>query len=195
MKAFLCACASFALAVVMSTAAFASDWYVTGFGGWNQNDVVSSPFVSEQSGFVVGGAVGKAIPAVPGLRIEGELAFRQNEVEIFGGFLSADHDTTTVMGNLVYDLPVDWGRVNPYVLAGVGYGHTEATFESVALLKLEASGVAWQLGLGVDVDIADGVSAGVGYRYVQAPEVSILGTGLSDGSNHAVLATMTFALN
>jgi hypothetical protein len=42
--------------------------------------------------------------------------------------------------------------------------------------------------------IADGIQAGVGYRYFQGPDISVLGTELSDGSNHSVIAQFSFAL-
>jgi opacity protein-like surface antigen len=42
--------------------------------------------------------------------------------------------------------------------------------------------------------VADGVTAGVGYRYFQGPELEFLGNELSDGSNHSVVASVSFAL-
>lgn len=183
-----------ALAVVLGTAE-AKGFYVGTYGGWNQDDVISHPWVEDNSGFALGGVLGTSIDAVPGLRVEADVAFRQNEVDVFGGFLSVDHDTFTLMGNLVYDIPAKLGPVTPYVLAGVGYGSTQATFENVGLASLEASGVAWQLGAGLTMPVADGVTAGVGYRFTQVPEISVFGAELSDGSNHAVVAELRFSFN
>lgn len=189
----LLAAAATALAMVPTAQA---DTYIGLYGGWNQSDVISVPFVDRQAGHVVGGVFGTTT-GIPGLRFEADLSFRQNEVDILGGFLNADHDTTALMGNMVYDLPFGIGPITPYVLAGVGYANTKATFEDVALLRLEASGVAWQVGGGLTTSIS-GVTVGIGYRMLQAPELDPLaGFGLpelSDGTNHSVVAEMRFAL-
>lgn len=185
-----------ATAAIALTSTAQADTYMGVYGGWNQSDVISVPFVDRQGGHVVGGVFGTTT-GISGLRFEADLSFRQNEVEILGGFLNADHDTTAIMGNVAYDLPFGIGPITPYVLAGVGYANTKATFEDVALLRLEASGVAWQLGGGFNTSIS-GVTVGVGYRYLQAPELDPLaGFGLpelSDGTNHSVVAEMRFAL-
>lgn len=189
MKSFL---AAIALVLLSVSPAAASGFYVSAYGGANWDDVIDAKGVDDQTGSVIGATVGTSVASVPGLRIEADLSFRQNEVDLFGGFISADHDTTALMGNVVYDLPVKLGPVHPYVLAGIGYGHTEATFEDVALLKLEASGMAWQLGAGLNTNLSDTVTAGIGYRYFQGPELEVLGLELSDGSNHSVVAQVAF---
>lgn len=189
MKSFL---AAIALVLLSVSPAVASGFYVSAYGGANWDDVINAKGVDDQTGSVIGATVGTSVASVPGLRVEADLSFRQNEVDLFGGFISADHDTVALMGNVVYDLPVKLGPVHPYVLAGVGYGHTEATFEDVALLKLEASGVAWQLGAGLNTNLSDNVTAGIGYRYFVGPELEVLGLNLSDGSNHSVVAQVAF---
>ena len=173
--------------------AYTKGSYVGVYGGANWDDVITSKFVDDNSGYAVGAVVGTHVNAVKGLRIEADLSNRSNDVDIFGGKLSAQHETTAILGNVVYDVPVDLGPVHPYVLAGVGYAKTTATFEDVSLLKLESSGVAWQLGAGVNAQIADGVTAGVGYRYLQGPAIEVLNTELSDGSNHSLVASVNFA--
>lgn len=180
--------------IAFVSSASADGWYSSTYGGWNQDDVISAKGVDGQSGYVLGGTVGKAVPAVPGLRIEADVSFRQNEVDVFK-FISADHDTTAVLVNAAYDLPMAVLNGRPYVLAGVGFGHTEATFEDISLAKLENSGVAYQLGTGLNWQVAGGILAGVGYRYFQGPDLNVLGTELSDGSNHSVVAQVTFDLN
>lgn len=176
-----------------STPANAKDTYFGVYGGANWNDVVDSPLVDDNSGTVLGAVAGFKVNQVPGLRLELDASYRTNEVDILGGLITADHDTTALLGNVVYDLPAVVAGGRPYVLAGVGVASTEATFENVSLLKLEASGVAWQLGTGMNWDVADGITAGVGYRYFQGPELDVLGTELSDGSNHSVVASVNFA--
>lgn len=189
MKVFLLLASMFVFALSAQ-----ADTYVTAFGGANWDNVINTNGVYDNTGYVVGGAVGTHVKSIPGLRLEGELAFRQNAVKVFK-FVQADHDTYTLMANAVYDLPLQVGPVTPYVLAGVGYGNTQATFTDIALARLEASGVAWQVGVGANIEVADGVKAGIGYRYLQAPEINVLGTQLSDGTNSSVVAGLTFDLN
>lgn len=167
--------------------------YVSVHGGANWSDTISAPGVEDETGFAIGGAVGTDLKAVPGVRVELEVAYRNNEVDVFK-FITADHESFTIMGNAIWDLPVQVGPARPYVLAGLGYGDNSATFESLSLATLKQSGLAWQLGTGLEVDIADGVTAGIGYRYVVTPEIEILGAELSDGSNHEVVATVRFGL-
>lgn len=171
----------------------AKDTYFGVYGGANWNDVIESPIVEDNSGTVLGGVVGFKVNQVPGLRLELDVSYRTNEVDVLGGFINADHETTALLGNVVYDLPTVVAGGRPYVLAGLGVASTEATFENVSLLKLEASGVAWQLGTGMNWAVADGITAGVGYRYFQGPELEVLGLELSDGSNHSVVASVNFA--
>jgi len=184
---------SITISALLCTTASAGNWYASAYGGANWDDVLKSDYLSDNTGFVIGGTVGKSIPSVPGLRIEADLAFRQNVIDLCE--LSVDHDVLTLMGNTVYDLPLSVGPLHPYVLAGVGYGHSQARLEDLSIASVEASGVAWQLGAGVNTTLADGVQFGVGYRYVQAPEIEIFGTQLSDGTNHSVVAQLTFALD
>jgi opacity protein-like surface antigen len=185
----------FAVATLLmsSTAAFAGDTYFGIYGGANWDDVVSSSFVNDNTGVVIGGVVGTKLSAVPGMRLELDASYRSNEVDIFSGFITADHDTTALMANAVWDVPVNMGPVRPYVLAGVGVAQTQATFEDVALLRLESTGVAYQLGAGFNTEVAEGVTAGIGYRYFAGPELEVLGLELSDGTNHSVVAEMKFA--
>lgn len=177
------------LVACVSTAT-AGDWYTGIYGGMNQNSVISAPFVKDKRGSVIGAVVGKNVAAVPGLRIDADLSFRTNEVEIFGGAITADHETTGAMFNVAYDFGA--GPVKPYILAGVGYAHTQATFENVSLLRLEASDLAFQLGAGLQVPLFPGARLGVGYRFFQGPTIEVLGTELSDGTNHSAIGSLSF---
>lgn len=190
MRKYLSAAFAMALVALMPTPASA-DSYVSGFGGANWDDTANG--IDSDTGYVVGAALGTKVKAVPGLRAEAELAFRQNDVSVY--CLEAKHNTTSLMGNLVYDLNAAVGPFRPYVLAGVGYAHTEGVVEGGYLGTIEADGVAWQLGAGLNTQIADGVTAGVGYRYFVGPELEAFGEQLSDGTNHSVLASLTLSLN
>ena len=177
---------------VLSLSASAKGFYVQTMAGANWDDTTSAVGTSSDTGFVIGGAVGTSIDAIPGLSIEGEVAFRNNEVSTLGGFITGDHDQTTLMVNARYDILRD--AVRPYVLAGAGYGSNRLSIEN-SPIAFDAQGFAWQLGAGVDARVADGVWVGLGYRYVQTPEVEVLGFDLSNGSNHAVMATARFDFN
>jgi len=168
-----------------------ADTYVSGFGGLNYDDV-NKPLGSD-SGYVVGGALGTSIKSVPGLRAEVEASFRQNDVSFYS--IKASHETTALMGNLAYDADLGLGRFKPYVLAGIGYAQNKGTIENISLASVEAQGFAWQLGAGVNAEVVDGVKVGIGYRYLQTPDIKILGYQVSDGSNSAVLASLTLSLN
>lgn len=181
-----------ALALAMS-APVKADTYATVFGGANW-DEVTSPLDSD-TGFVVGAALGTTVKSVPGLRTELEVAFRGNDVDVFKGFIQAEHNTTSVMGNVAYDFNAGIGPFRSYVLGGVGFAHTEGVIENLALATVESSGFAWQLGAGFNTQLAEGVKAGIGYRYFQGPELEVLGFEASDGANQSVLASITVDLN
>ena len=165
--------------------------YVTAFGGANWDDVNSE--ITSDTGGTVGVAFGDSVKAVPGLRAEIEGSFRTNDVSF--AYISAKHKTEALMGNLAYDFPIDVLGLHPYALVGVGYAHSEGVIEDGLIGKLEADGVAYQLGAGVTTQIADGVTAGIGYRYFGGPELQVFGESLSDGTNHSVLASLTMSLN
>ena len=184
---------SLCVLVALTMTASAKGFYVQTMAGANWSDTTNALGTDADVGFVLGGAVGTSIDAVPGLSLEGELAFRNNSVSTFGGFIDGDQDQTTFMANVRYDL-IREGAYKPYVLAGVGYGSNKLSIEN-SPIAFESQGVAWQLGTGVEMRVADGVWVGAGYRYVQTPEVEVLGFELSDGSNHNVMATARFSFN
>ena len=184
---------AFAASLVACCAtATAGDWYTSVYGGLNRDNVIDVPFVDSGNGAVFGATVGRNIAAIPGLRIEADLSYRTNEVDIFGGAITANHDTTGALFNVAYDFGA--GPVMPYILAGVGYAHTEATFENISLLKLESSDVAFQLGAGATAPLFPGARIGIGYRFFQGPTIDVLGTELSDGDNHSLIGSLHFDL-
>lgn len=189
MRLFLALVASLAACVSTATA---GDWYASVYGGVNRNSVIQIPGVQDETGGVFGGAVGRKITAIPGLRVEADLSYRTNDVDVFG-FVTAQHETTGALFNIAYDVNIG-GDVKAYVLAGGGYAHTEATFENIALLKLEASDIAFQGGVGASVPLTSGVSLSVGYRYFRGPVIEVFGTELSDGENHSLVGALTFDL-
>lgn len=179
---------------MMVIPAAAGDYKFSVYGGANWNDVISDEYVDDKSGYVIGATISTPVKSVQGLSLQADLSFRQNEIDVYD-YINVDHDTTALMLNGVYNLPVDFGPAKPYVLAGVGFANTQATFTDVALLRLESSGVAYQLGAGLETKVSDDVTAGIGYRYFAGPSLEVLGTELSDGTNHSLIASLTFNLN
>lgn len=177
--------------------ALADESYVGVYGGANFDEVIDSPIVKDKTvGTVVGGVVGKSLSIPVPARVELDVSYRTNDVDVLTplGAIDVDHETTAIMGNFVYDVPVSLLGGRPYVLAGLGVAKTEVTVENVSVLQLENTGIAWQAGVGYNWSVADGVTAGLGYRYFQGPELNVLGTELSDGSNHSVVASVSFAM-
>ena len=183
-----------ALAFLLSTSpALASGAYVSGYGGFNWDSTTQAKFVKNNTGEVVGMTIGKDVPGVNGLRVELDLSNRQNETDLFK-FVKVNHEVTALMGNVLYDIPVDF-VVKPYVMAGVGYAQNSANVEGLDLLSLSKSGAAWQVGAGVNYQLSAGTKVGLGYRYMDTPDLSVLGFKLSDGTSSSVVAQVSFDLN
>lgn len=188
-----------AMAVALAVApANAKGFYVTGFGGGNFESVdydFGWLTIKDSTGYVGGIAVGSTIDSVAGLRMEGELAFRSNgiDIAICGDPLTATDRTWSLMGNAVYDFPTASWPVHPYVLVGLGYGSRTASLDGYPL-ELTGQGAVWQAGAGINTKVAEGVVLGIGYRFFDAPNLQADGIE-NDGHNHSVLASATFAFN
>lgn len=192
--------------IALALAAPASaDSYVSAYGGANFGEEFSVGdwlTFDKETGSVIGGTLGTTIPAMPGFRAELDVSFRQNDI---GALLCEDlaldgtDETTGVLANIAYDVPVGTFPVKPYVLAGVGFGHRTIEVRTPWLDSFSASesGLAWQVGAGAQYEIAEGVKIGAGYRYFDAPNVerSFFKTTVdADGSNHSVVATLALDL-
>lgn len=220
------ALAALALAV---PAHAAGGWYVnvTGGGNWlDDNDFVATTAggdaltvsTGSDGGFVVAGAVGFNLgTVVPGLRVEAEVAYRENQVDgvftatpVAGsttGTLDYDHSALSVLANVWYDF--DLGDVSPYIGGGIGWADVEAdgnfadASPAVYPFSVSDDGFAWQLGAGINFKIAPNMKLGVGYRYFSGPEVTLSGTALVatnlaadelDYDNHSAVATISFGM-
>lgn len=186
-------------------------FYATFFAGgsWASGDTSIVPDVGPglviptdlDGGFIIGGAIGTTLHE--NLRGEIEFSYIQADVDTFFGVpLPPDASLTStgynLLANLWYDFSNDTGFI-PYVGAGVGYGHTEVSGDGPG--GITASGLLYQLGAGVKVDVADNIALDLGYRYrvlsdadtttdvvVVPPDVSIT----TDATNHIVQAGVTF---
>lgn len=222
------ALAALTLAAPAANAA-GSGWYVslTGGGNWADDNsfFASNPTSTTtftlatdgDTGWVVAGAVGYNLTSVsPGLRVDVEVAYRDNQVD--GAFLTsisnaattdsgpvdADHQTFSVLANVWYDFDV--GGFKPYIGGGIGWAETE--FEGtyigavVTPFSFEDSGFAWQVGGGINFDVSPNVKLGIGYRYFSGPEVTVLPpvvapnilAGDIENDNHSATLSVTFAM-
>ncbi|MEQ1755411.1 MAG: outer membrane beta-barrel protein [Micropepsaceae bacterium] len=216
-----------AVSLVSAPVASANNWYVNVSGGANwlgdnsfyktTSGSTTTTFSFDNDtkvGFILSGAVGMHLDGVlPGLRAEGELAYRENDV---GGFWSTctdetscasnaldyQHSTFSILANAWYDFQV--AGLNPYVGGGLGWADTEldGTFNGKSSALSESdSGFAWQLGGGLNFDIQPNMKLGIGYRYFVGPDVSIHApysdnplTGNVDSENQSVTVGLTVGL-
>jgi OOP family OmpA-OmpF porin len=196
------------------------------FGGHLSTQI--SP--NSDTGYVISAAVGAHLDDwIRGLRAEVEGSYRHNKIggqfnvagteHTFPGLASFPVNSTghlegsstswSVMANAWYDFPVD-GKLVPYIGGGIGWAKAKDKLDYIhdtgtnsdAHREADGSGFAWQLGLGVNYEVCDNVSLGVGYRYFRAPNVDdpvFFGkhdapTNFSN-DNHSVALTMTVDFN
>lgn len=127
---------------------------------------------SYEGGALMSAGMGYAF--LGGWRLEGEFARRQNDLGAAplldpGGSM----DTTALMANLYWDFGAE--SIRPYFGLGVGYAKAQVRGRftpalSSPILDDSDSGVAYQLSLGVAVELTEHVTLDLGYRYFAAPD-------------------------
>lgn len=102
--------------------------------------------------------------------------------------------TTYLLGNLWFDLDTGSG-FTPYIGGGLGAAYVTAEGGLPAPLNttvdLEGWGWAYQLGAGVQFDVADNIAVDLGYRYKAIVDADLEGNGddaVADVSSHVVQA-------
>jgi opacity protein-like surface antigen len=233
-KTLLATVAVAAATLAAAPSALAGNWYVNVAGGANwlgDNSFAASGSTTSQYstldfgndpniGFVISAAVGMNLNnLLPGLRVEGELAYRENDVnaqwvssvtttttagslETNSGSPVYQHSAFSIMANAWYDFQI--GSLRPYVGGGLGWAETEVdgVYESKARPNtFSESGFAWQLGAGIHLPIDERHTLGIGYRYFSGPDVTIpaeseanLLSGSVDTESHAVTVGLTVGL-
>lgn len=216
-----------AVTLVGAPVASASNWYVNVSGGANwlgdnsfyktTSGSTTTTFTFDNDtkiGFILSGAVGLHLDGVlPGLRAEGELAYRENDVDGFwssctshsdcaDGAIDYQHSTFSILANAWYDFNV--AGLNPYVGGGLGWAQTELDGKfggKSSDLSSSDSGFAWQLGAGLNFDIQPNMKLGIGYRYFSGPDVTFAApysgnplTGSVDSENQSVTVGLTVGL-
>lgn len=230
-RAILLASSAVAALSLAAPAEAAGTFYVNVFGGANWSEdhsfrAVTSTTTSadtltwstdSDTGFIVGGAVGMSLNQfMEGLRVEVEVAYRENSVDgiwtsntttptfVSSGALDIDHSTFSVLANVWYDFQL--AGVNPYLGGGIGWADTEidGNYLGTGLagpFSFSDDGFAWQLGAGVRFDVSPNMKLGVGYRYFDGPEVTVgsinalnSATAEVDNENHSVIVDLTIAM-
>lgn len=152
-------------------------------------------------GLFIGGAIGMNVQQ--NLRGEIELSYMTASIAEMGGVQAPDdYDSTSVglnlLGNLWYDLESNSG-FTPYVGGGLGVGYNETSDDDQVI---RSTGLVYQLGAGVRVDVADNMKLDLGYRFrvLHEADVTIDGGGPPPGfeaatnaTNHIVQAGLSFA--
>lgn len=177
-----------ALATLMASAAggayAAEGWYARADVGYSldgefdiRNDGVrnyGSPALEDQWSEHLG--LGYAFSN--GLRLEGELGHRWNEIETTP-FMDAGGDIHAWSGmlNLFYDFNKG-GVIEPYIGLGVGGAQIVAngrdSAPTVASFDDEDTVVAYQAMVGAAINLTDRLDLDIGYRYFTAPDVSFV---------------------
>ncbi len=195
----------------------------------SQSTVSETTLFTEDAdtGFVIGGAVGTELQRwVQGLRAEMEVSYRRNDRSgsheyFYGAFddpaegpIDGNLSNFAVLANLWYEFDVG-SKFRPYVGGGAGWARSRleaaSTFTEAGDLSLfygdlieeEENGFAFQLGAGLNHNVAPGVDVGIGYRYFNGPNFDPIfvgknGGGLPayfDNENHSVLVNITISTN
>lgn len=191
-------------------------WYLSVFGGGvfvnnAEADDGSAAFgqffdFDTDIGWLFGAAVGARF--TDNLRGEVEVStgsFSLTDVTISGGpapnydgdtyaVTDGSASTTYLLGNLWFDLDTGSG-FTPYVGGGVGAGFVSASGNFGGPLDLSGWGLAYQVGAGVKVDVAENIALDLGYRWKAIVDADLTGGGddaIGDLSSHVVQAGLTF---
>jgi len=193
-------------------------WYVSGAGGANWLDDqdltptggsyvagVSSHNVDYTTGWGVAGAVGYHF--LSNWRIEGELGYRQNELDFVGlslplGAEDGEFSNFSQMINILYDHPLN-NRLSVSLGGGLGGSQVDGdiTFPGVIASDVDEYKLAYQGIAGMGWKFNEHAQMMLEYRYFATDDVestnSLPGIGLDDvqNSSHSVFAGLRWYLN
>jgi opacity protein-like surface antigen len=148
--------------------------------------VVASGTNDTDVGYTVGGALGYNLTDY--FALEGELAYRSNEVNGAGGAFAGDDDLNalSLMANAVLKAPIG-GGFTPYAGAGAGGVRLAAAGDDDIVFAYQAFG-------GIEKELSPKLSAGIEYRYLDASEASFvnpIATVDSEYDSHGVNLVLT----
>lgn len=118
------------------------------------------------------GAAGLGYAFGNGFRLEGELSFRDNDIDVVGfpGY-EGDISATSLMANLYYDFNKG-GSIQPYLGIGAGVSDIEGGItDGVTPYDIKDEVAAYQGLAGVAFGLSEQLTLDIGYRYFTAPDV------------------------
>jgi opacity protein-like surface antigen len=156
-------------------------FYAGAFAGANwfnfDNDALDEGHLKFDVGYHASVFVGYKF--APQFRIEGEIAYRRNNLDHFKHLgqrfkLKSHTYSWSYMANFLYDFHFDCLPVKPYVGIGVGYTRISTSFahEDISI-KDHASGLSWQAIAGFGYPIYADVDLGVEYHYFQGRQHAV----------------------
>lgn len=141
------------------------------------------------TGFFVSGAVGTSLTewtGMAGLRGEIEFGYLESEIDSHtldgavtfdGGDAFGETSAFFGLASLYYDIPLGTRVVKPFIGGGIGFGQVEFEGHGVTasgvVMDDEDTGFAFHGTAGANIEIADNVSAEVGYRYFEITDVEL----------------------
>lgn len=175
-------------------------WYIGGEAGWTHLMDPSGHVgafryeVRPDEGWNVGGHAGYAFPS--GIRLEGELVYRSNDLQggtvesaalpKTGTAVSGTINSLALMANVYWDvLPLN--NLTPYLGAGVGVARVAAdsvkvsAISSAAIFNDDDVQPAFQGMAGLKYAFAANWSASLDYRFFTTTDVTFKGTGAATG--------------
>lgn len=175
--------------VSITGTAQAQNWYVGGYGGMNythDGTANGNQKMVYDLGFGVGGLVGYAMPN--GLRLEGEIAYRSNDVDTINGVsVGSDISSWAFMGNALYQFNTQ-SAIKPHIGGGLGVARgTVAT----GGLEFSDTVLAGQFIVGIDYKVAPDMALIVDYRHMITQDLGLgagSGLGAVEYSNSTVSA-------
>ncbi|MBU6297231.1 MAG: porin family protein [Alphaproteobacteria bacterium] len=203
MKKFLLVAAGLAMAAG-ANAAMAADqgWYVSGALGasllpaLNMTGATSTAHSSFNAGYAYGGAVGYDMGN--GWRYELDSVHQLSGLDRIGGTLASGHlQSTSLMANATYDLPVDW-IVTPYVGAGVGFANVGGAIDGLS--GGDVWEPAYQVEAGLRKNLGDNYSLFTEYRFTQSEAAKFADPALSLAANqhfddHQLMVGVSYRFN
>ena len=158
----------------------------------------SQPTASYDTGFAGLASAGYGLGS--GLRFEGELGFRDNDIDDIAGISGAgDVSALTIMGNVLYDIDLG-GRLTPYV--GIGAGLAQVDFDGAnpvggSTVNDDDTAFAYQGIVGAAYEVSDRFKLTLDYRYLAAPNLELMtNSGASADSkyrSHSVMLGLRFS--
>jgi len=148
--------------------------------------------ISYDAGAVATVAVGYADGN--GLRLEGELGSRYNEMDDFSlagyGSVNIDGDVTvgSLMANVFYDFDPR-GKVSPFIGAGAGFANIEADIDHFG--SDDDFVFAYQLAAGISFKVIERMSIDVQYRYFSTEDPEFDGID-AEYATHNIMGGVRF---